>query len=36
MPLTAIAIRHARPSDKTRKIFDGGGLYSEISAGGSK
>ena len=36
MPLTDITIRHAQPGNKARKILDGGGLYSEISAGGSK
>ena len=31
MPLTSTAIRHAKPSDKTRKMFDGAGLYLELS-----
>ena len=36
MPLTATAIRNAKPSSKTRKLFDGGGLYLEISPKGGK
>ncbi len=36
MPLTAIAVRHSKPSTKTRKMFDGGGLYLEISPRGNK
>ena len=36
MPLTATAIRHAKPGKKTRKMFDGGGLYLEISPRGGK
>ena len=36
MPLTAIAIRHAKPSAKTRKMFDGGGLYLELTPRGGK
>ncbi len=36
MPLTATAIRHAKPSKKTRKMFDGGGLYLEIAPSGGK
>ena len=36
MPLTNIAIRRAQPGDKSRKMFDGGGLYLEIAPKGSK
>jgi hypothetical protein len=32
MPLIDIAIRAAKPAAKSRKIFDGGGLYLEISS----
>ncbi len=27
MPLTNAAVRNAKPADKARKLFDGGGLY---------
>lgn len=30
-PLTDLALRRAKPSDRTQKLFDGGGLYLEIS-----
>ena len=36
MPLTDIAIRRAQPGEKPRKIFDGRGLYLEISPRGGK
>ena len=36
MPLTDTAVRTAKPADKPRKIFDGGGLYLEISPAGGK
>ena len=36
MPLTDKAIRHARPGTKSRKIFDGSGLYLEVSPRGGK
>jgi len=36
MPLTDTAIRNAKPDDKTRKLFDGGGLYLEVSPSGGK
>ena len=36
MPLTDTAIRHAKPSNKARKMFDGGGLYLEVSPSGGK
>ncbi|MEQ6340123.1 MAG: Arm DNA-binding domain-containing protein [Gammaproteobacteria bacterium] len=36
MPLTDTAIRNAKPGCKPVRMFDGGGLYLEISpAGGS-
>ena len=34
MPLTDIAIRSAKPKTKTLKMFDGGGLYLEVSPAG--
>lgn len=36
MPLTDTIIRNAKPADKTRRMFDGGGLYLEISPKGGK
>jgi len=36
MPLTDIAIRSARPADKPQKLYDGGGLYLEVSPAGGK
>ncbi len=36
MPLTDTAIRSAKPSDKPTRMFDGGGLYLEISPAGGK
>jgi len=36
MPLTDAAIRTAKPSEKSRKLFDGDGLYLEISPAGGK
>ncbi|MEJ1385345.1 MAG: integrase arm-type DNA-binding domain-containing protein [Candidatus Sedimenticola sp. (ex Thyasira tokunagai)] len=36
MPLTDTAIRNAKPSEKARKIFDGGGLYLEVAPSGGK
>jgi integrase len=36
MPLNDIAIRSAKPKDKTFKLFDSGGLYLEISTAGGK
>lgn len=36
MPLTDTVIRKAKTSDKTRRLFDGGGLYIEISPAGGK
>jgi hypothetical protein len=31
MPLTATAIKNAKPGEKAKRLFDGGGLYLEIS-----
>ena len=36
MPLSDIAIRNTKPGDKTRRLFDGGGLYLEITPSGGK
>ena len=36
MPLTDTEIRSAKPSDKPQRLFDGGGLYLEISPAGGK
>jgi len=36
MPLTDIKIRSAKPREKAYKLFDSGGLYLEVSPGGSK
>lgn len=36
MPLTEAAIRNAKPAAKARKLFDGGGLYLEVSPAGGK
>lgn len=36
MPLTDTAIRNAKPSDKTAKLFDSGGLYLEVTPAGGK
>jgi integrase len=36
MPLTDTAIRNAKPSAKPVRLFDGGGLYLEISPAGGK
>ena len=36
MPLTDTAIRSAKPQAKTVKMFDGGGLYLEVSPAGGK
>ena len=35
-PLSDLAIRRAKPTGKTQKLFDGGGLYLEISPAGSR
>lgn len=36
MPLTDTAIKNAKPSDKTTRLFDGGGMYLEIAPTGGK
>ena len=36
MPLTDTPIRTAKPSTKPVRLFDGGGLYIEISPAGGK
>lgn len=36
MPLSDVAIRKLRASDKTQRIFDGAGLYLEVSPAGGK
>lgn len=36
MSLTATAVRNAKPAAKTQRLFDGGGLYLEVSPKGGK
>lgn len=36
MPLTDTAIRTAKAAEKTQKLFDGGGLYLEVTPNGGK
>ena len=36
MPLTDVAIRSAKPADKLQRLFDGNGLYLEVSPSGGK
>ncbi|MCP1372623.1 tyrosine-type recombinase/integrase [Dyella lutea] len=36
MPLSDVAIRKAKPADKTQRLFDGGGLYLELAPSGGK
>jgi hypothetical protein len=36
MPLTHTAKQNAKPGDKTARLFDGGGMYLEISPAGGK
>jgi integrase len=36
MPLTDTAIRSAKPADRPKKMFDGGGLYLEVAPSGGK
>ena len=36
MTLTATAVKNAKPSGKTQRLFDGGGLYLEVSPNGGK
>ena len=36
MPLTDTTIRNAKPAEKAKKLFDGGGLYLEVAPSGGK
>lgn len=36
MPITDVAVRSAKPREKAFKLFDGGGLYLEVSPSGGK
>ena len=36
MPLTDTTLRNAKPAEKAKKLFDGGGLYLEVAPGGGK
>ncbi len=36
MPLSDVAVKNAKPDKKTVRLFDGGGLYLEISSSGGK
>lgn len=36
MPLSDVAIRKAKPADKPQRLFDGGGLYLEVTPAGGK
>ncbi len=36
MPLTDVAIKNAKPGDKSIRLFDGSGLYLEVSPSGGK
>ena len=36
MPLTDTAIRNAKAAEKAQRLFDGGGLYLEVSPNGGK
>lgn len=36
MPLTDAAVRQAKPAETTRRLFDGAGLYIEVSPAGGK
>lgn len=36
MPLTATQVKQTKPRDKTYKLFDGGGMYLEVSPKGGK
>ena len=36
MSLTDSAIRNAKPADKAKRMFDGGGLYLEVAPSGGK
>lgn len=36
IPLTDVKIKNSKPSDKSYKLFDGGGLYLEVTPSGGK
>ncbi|MEX3999674.1 tyrosine-type recombinase/integrase [Paraburkholderia sp. EG285A] len=36
MPLTDLAVKNAKPIEKTQRLWDAGGLYLEVSTAGSK
>jgi integrase len=36
MPLTDLAVKNAKPIEKTQRLWDAGGLYLEVSPAGSK
>ena len=36
MALTDIQVRKAKPAEKPQRLFDGGGLYLEVSPSGGK
>nr|WP_156441433.1 MULTISPECIES: Arm DNA-binding domain-containing protein [unclassified Burkholderia] len=36
MPLTDLAVKNAKPTGKTYRLWDGAGLYLEITPTGSK
>lgn len=36
MPLTSASVKNAKPGEKSRRLFDGGGLYLEVSPSGGK
>lgn len=36
MALSDTALRKAKPTDKTQRLFDGGGLYLEVSPSGGQ
>lgn len=36
MTLTDVVIRNAKPAEKDRKVFDGGGLYLLVKRNGAK
>ena len=36
MPLTIVAINHAKPKDKTYRLYDEKGLYLEVTKSGGK
>lgn len=34
MPISDVAVRKAKPTEKTQRLFDGGGLYLEVTPAG--